>query len=159
MSIKNHKRLLFLFRFFLYAALVCYIVSYRYNFVFVMGGSMKEMYKHRDLSVVSYKYYENSDPEVGDVVCAEPTEDLVRKIKVVRVIKRIMAEEGDEVEIAGGNLIVNQKTNTLFAKGKTPLKMDKVKLQKDQYFIIGDNRDISAFYIVSKHQIVGKVLF
>ena len=48
MSIKNHKRLLFLFRFFLYAALVCYIVNYRYNFVFVMGGSMKEMYKHRD---------------------------------------------------------------------------------------------------------------
>ena len=93
------------------------------------------------------------------MVCAEPTEDLVRKIKVIRVIKRIMAEEGDEVEIAGGNLIVNQKTNTLFAKGETPLKMDKVKLQKDQYFIIGDNRDISAFYIVSKHQIVGKVLF
>jgi len=159
MSIRNHKRLLLLFRFFLYAALVCYIVNYRYNFVFVIGGSMKEMYKHRDVSVVSYKYYKNNALEVGDVVCAEPMEDLVRKIKVIRVIKRIMAEEGDEVEIAGGNLIVNQKTNTFFAKGETPLKMSKVKLKKDQYFIIGDNRDISAFYIVSKHQIVGKVLF
>ena len=159
MSIKSHKRLLLLFRFFLYAALVCYVANYRYNFVFVRGESMKEMYEHRDVSVISYRYYKNSIPEIGDVICAEPVESARRKLKVIRVIKRIMAEEGDEVEIATGNLIINQKTNTLFAKGKTPLNMNKIQLQKDQYFIIGDNRNISAFYIISKHQIIGKVLF
>jgi signal peptidase I len=120
---------------------------------------MKESYEHRDVSIVSYGYYKNSAPKVGDVVCAEPVEDSPRKAEVVGVIKRIMAEEGDEIEITGGDLVINQKTNTLFAKGKTPLMMLKTKLKKDQYFIIGDNRDISAFYIISKHQIVGKVLF
>ena len=109
---------------------------------------MKEMYEHRDVSVISYRYYKNSIPEIGDVICAEPVESARRKLKVIRVIKRIMAEEGDEVEIAAGNLIINQKTNTLFAKGKTPLNMNKIQLQKDQYFIDHVSEKRNTMYIL-----------
>ena len=94
MSIENHKRLLFLFRFFIYATILCYIVTYKYNVVIVDGDSMKSTYSDKDVSLIDYSYYKLNRPEVGDVICAEVPEETRQATKTINVIKRIVAEEG-----------------------------------------------------------------
>ena len=159
MSRKNHKLLLCLFRYFLYVYFFCYLLNYKYNFVVVSGTSMEDTYFDHDWSVVSYDYYKSSAPEIGDIICAEILEETDSSIKEVVVIKRILAEEGDWIEIKDGQIIINQKTNTDFSSNKYPLSLLKTKLSTSQYFIIGDNRDESMYYIISKEQVLGKVLF
>lgn len=158
MKVENHKRLLFLFRFFIYAAIFCYITTYKYNVVIVDGNSMSVEYVDKDVSLIDYSYYKFNRPEVGDVICAEVTEETRQAAKTVIVIKRIMAEEGAYVQIRSGSIFVNNKINTDYSIKKSPLTLQPTKLLKDQYFIIGDNREESTFYIISKSQIIGKVL-
>lgn len=158
MSIQNHKLLFSLFRWFVYVCFFCYLLNYKYNFVFVSGTSMEDTYVDNDWSIVSYDYYKKSPPKVGDVICAEVFEETQKEIRAITVIKRILAEEGDWVEIKDGQIIINQKTNTDFSSDKYPLSLSKTKLGASQYFIIGDNRDESMYYIISKEQILGKVL-
>lgn len=158
MKVENHKRLLFLFRFFIYAAVCCYIATYKYNVVIVEGNSMSMEYVDKDISLIDYGYYHTRDPEIGDVVCAEIYEEDRGEIKSVNVIKRVMAEEGAFVQIREGSLFINNKKNTDYSTNKSPLSLQPTKLQKQQYFIIGDNREDSMFYIISRKQIIGKVL-
>jgi len=158
MSIQNHKRLLFLFRFFIYAAILFYIGTYKYNVVIVDGDSMKSTYLDKDVSLIDYSYYKFNRPEVGDVICAEVPEETRQATKTINVIKRIVAEEGAYVQIRNGSIFVNNKINTDYSIKKSPLTLQPTKLHKDQYFIIGDNREESTFYIISKSQIIGKVL-
>jgi len=108
--------------------------------------------------------------KTGDIVLAGHPDDDGKFL-----LKRIAASSGDIVEIRNKVLYVNNQKSDLNAYGKfldernLPLKftdrdtMTLVKLEKDEYFLIGDNRDRSYdsrdIGIFTKSMIKGKILY
>ena len=60
-----------------------------------------------------------------------------------------------------GRVIVNGKPlNELYARGRSiPSTEEAVTLGKREFFVIGDNRDVSEYGRVEHDEILGKVLF
>ncbi len=98
--------------------------------------------------------------ERGDVICMRmPNGD--------QYVKRVIAKEGDTVEIVDGCIYVNgQELKESYAVGKTEMQEDTVeyplKLEEEQYFVMGDNRENSidsrSFGPIVVYQILGLIL-
>lgn len=94
------------------------------------------------------------------------TDDIVyvRMADGQTYIKRVVAVPGDTVEVKNGSLLVNGVENNEFGTTKTHVSAVKypLTLDENQYFILGDNREISVdsrdFGPVSLSQIKGKIL-
>ena len=93
----------------------------------------------------------------GDVV--------VLRVNSIRIVKRIVAVGGDTVEFKEDDLYINNKkvnepyvTDTNYNKG---ILAQKVKLEKGEFIVLGDNRDVSNdsryFGVVQRKDIIGKV--
>lgn len=79
------------------------------------------------------------------------------------IIKRIIAIPGDNIVIKNGNVYVNgQLLYEPYSLNQNTYGDMNIFLQKDQYFLMGDNRPISTdsrdFGLIYKNQISGKVL-
>ena len=110
-------------------------------------------------------YYKH-DPQVGDVVIFHPPKTDKTSWALTRevFIKRIVAQEGDQVEVKGGTLYVNG-----ISRGK------ELKLEPMQYtlptvtvppgdvFVMGDNRnnsfDSHVWGSLPKKNILGRACF
>ena len=105
----------------------------------VSGESMSPTYT--DGEIILYKRQFRS-VAAGDVV-------VIRMASGENYIKRIVAVPGDTVEVTGGVLYVNGVAETAsYAHGSTVLEEGTVTypltLQKNQYFVLGDNREHST---------------
>jgi signal peptidase I len=59
------------------------------------------------------------------------------------IIKRVIALPGESIEYKDGNLFINdKKTKDKYGSGETE-DIEKIKLKKDEYFVMGDNREWS----------------
>ena len=68
---------------------------------------------------------------------------ISRKFKGDELIKRVIGTPGDTVEVKNGIVYVNdKKIDDKFAHGKTK-DFAKITLSKDEYFVMGDNREVS----------------
>ena len=83
-------------------------------------------------------------------------------------VKRIIALEGDLIDIKDGTVYVNgAPLEETYIQGETHPQPGAVRypfrLQKGQIFVMGDNREISmdsrSFGVVGRGQIKGKLLF
>ena len=149
-----------------------------YRFVVVDGESMHPTYVNWELVVQEKVSSLGKDwrPKRQDViVVVEKTGD--------KLIKRIIAVPGEEVKIRDGNIYINDKLHEdLFTKIKIgillvgpdgiPLRnwetgekvyeyipKDFNRLEKDEYWAIGDNRSYSWHGVVKMKEIEGKVLY
>ena len=77
------------------------------------------------------------------------------------LLKRIVALPGEQVEVRGGSVLVNGTVlQERYVRGNAvPSMRNVVVLKDDEYFVIGDNRDVSAYGVVRSHMIQGKVIF
>ena len=81
------------------------------------------------------------------------------------LVKRVVAVPGDTLEIKDGDLFINGKVDTSFVseKGYKYSKNLSVKLNKDEYFVMGDNRDNSLdsriYGAFDRKEISGRVIF
>ena len=128
------------------------------GFSFVNGDSMEPTLKSGEL--VMYLRL-NQDFQRGDVVS-------VRIPSGEYYVKRVIALEGDLIDIRDGSVYLN---GTLleepYIKGETLEQPGAVRypfrLQKGQIFVMGDNREISmdsrSFGVVGRGQIKGKLWF
>lgn len=78
------------------------------------------------------------------------------------IIKRCLALPGDTIYCKGSLIYVNNKVvEDNWSKGKTE-DFNKILLHEDEYFVLGDNREVSkdsrVFGPVSKSEIVGIVI-
>ena len=135
------------------------IVTFGFQVARVEGQSMAPTLADQDRLIVNKLVYRISEPRRGDIVMLyyplNPDKSFV---------KRVIAEEGDEVRIVDGRVYVNE----------VPLADDYVpqefrshenrgpqRIDEGYYFVMGDHRNNSSdsrhWGLVPKKYIIGKV--
>ena len=119
----------------------------------VEGSSMKNTLYENDIVLINKlgKVERNSI-----VVVKEPP------LNDRYIIKRCLALPGDTIYCKGSLIYVNNEVvEDNWSKGKTE-DFNKILLHEDEYFVLGDNREVSkdsrVFGPVSKSEIVGIVI-
>lgn len=135
----------------------------------VVGSSMEPNFDNWNYLIVDRLTYDFQAPERGDVVVLNLPEDTSRAL-----IKRIIGLPGETIELKGTDPTVTI-VNTAHPDGFTlnepyisptnygGASNTSITLGKDQYFVLGDNRKVSAdsrtWGILPRTDIVGRVLF
>ncbi|HOW60694.1 MAG TPA: signal peptidase I [Candidatus Moranbacteria bacterium] len=148
---------------------------------FVQGASMQPNFENGDYLIINELGYKETDIKVAgvSVLSAGSFKELKRyDIAVFRYplnqkqffIKRVIGLPGEKVKVENGKIrIYNDKnpegfildeseylSQTVFTVGDS-----EVKLEQDQYFVLGDNRkasyDSRAWGAVHKSDVIGKV--
>jgi signal peptidase I len=143
-----------------------------FKFVFqpirITGTSMSPTYTDGQIRLVNLLAYRKKEPQRGDIVAVQL---LGREILI---IKRIIGLPGERVQVVDGYIHVNgERLLEPYAHGLITLKVEDkwerayelrtspqiVNVPEGQYFLIGDNRDVSEMHLEPKRKILGKVLF
>jgi len=104
------------------------------------------------------------EPDVGDVVIFNPPKtEKTKKVYKEVFIKRIVALEGDDVEVKNGELYVNGQSRGKELKlEKIQYYMPKYRVPKGDVFVMGDNRnnsfDSHAWGPLPKERIIGRAV-
>lgn len=142
------------------AALV--IVNFVFSMVRVDGQSMEPTLHHRDFLFVWRLGY---NPQKGDIVVFKPVGDPQKYY-----IKRVVATEGQKVDIMDGNVYVdNELIEEDYIQGKTYNMLGgefPQTVPEGCVFVLGDNRehsrdsrDPTGVGMVKKSSIVGRAMF
>ena len=118
------------------------------------GDSMLPTYQSGKLNIVNRLAYLSTPPRRGDIVAirlAGPG---------VVYIKRIIGLPGERLSIVDGDVLIDGvPLSEPYVRHRRDLNMDEVRLQPDEYFVMGDNRVSSDFGRVEAERIVGRLLF
>ncbi len=132
----------------------------------VSGASMENTFQNHDYLIVDRVTYDVSTPHRGDVIVfglpQEPSRDL---------IKRVIGLPGETVSLANNTVsIINSEHPEGFTLSEPYLDAQniggstgmKIPLGKDEYFVLGDNRKVSAdsrlWGTLPRKDIIGRVL-
>ena len=119
----------------------------------VDGDSMKNTLKNGDILLL----YKLGSINRLDIIVLDEEKDNEK------IIKRVIGLPGETVAIKKGKIYINDKViDDEYAYGETS-DYDKVTLEDDEYFILGDNRLISKdsryFGPIKKSELKGKIVF
>ena len=122
------------------------------------GSSMLPTYTPDRLHFVNRLAYGAGGPGRGDVVAIQMAGPHVL------YVKRVVGLPGERVAIAGGEVQINGTTLTEpYVRHRRPWDVAEVTLGPREYFVIGDNRGMSAgdhdFGRVQVNRILGRVVF
>ncbi|MBP3723002.1 MAG: signal peptidase I [Selenomonadaceae bacterium] len=105
----------------------------------VEGPSMRPTLETQERLVVNKFIYRFRSPEKGEILVFRYPRDKSRDF-----IKRVIATEGDTVEIKDGRVYVNDKLLTEdYILEKTRSEYAKATVPKGTIFVMGDNRNNS----------------
>lgn len=129
---------------------------------YVKGASMEPNFYDHEYLIIDEISYRFKEPQRGDIIVfrypADPQEHF---------IKRIIGLPGEKIEIKSGRVYLNDQlldeSKYLSPTVNTPTFKDgSVTLAKDEYFVMGDNREASkdsrAFGPVKRSFFTGRVL-
>jgi len=161
-----------------------FIQSQLYAFTSVHQSSMQDTLSEGHMLIMDKLSYTFSEPQAGDIIVfvnGEDSKGFINKYKVFlkdvqlrftkeyrtnRLIKRIVAVEGDVVDIKDGFLYINDVLqDEPYVKGHTPgLGMSfPLTVDEDYVFVMGDNRENSldsrSFGPIHINSIEGKAIF
>jgi signal peptidase I len=135
-------------------------VTFKWIFIPIrtQGSSMLPTYGPGELKLVNKLAYQTSAPERGDVVAIQMAGPHVL------YVKRVIGLPGERVAVREGLVQINGTTLTEpYVRNRRPWDVPEVTLGTREYFVIGDNRGMSAgehdFGRVEIDRILGKVLF
>ena len=131
----------------------------------VLGQSMAPTLENRQEIMINRFIYLLSDPKPGDIVVFLPNGNE----KSHYYVKRVIGIPGDTVQIKEGEVYVNgelfEDEDEFAPILDAELAAEPVKLEEDEYFVLGDNRNNSqdSRYAnignVKKEYIIGKAWF
>ena len=76
------------------------------------------------------------------------------------LLKRVVGLPGEWIEVRRGKVIINGiPLIEPYARGREIPPRNEILLRDDEYFVIGDNRDVSIYFTIRRNQIIGKVVF
>lgn len=137
------------------ALVMVIFVSFKFVFIpiRVEGNSMTPTFKNGRINLVNQLAYRWHAPRRGDVVA-------VREQGTYTVLlKRVVGLPGERIAIRRGVVMVNGKALIeSYAHGQDISLWNEIVLGDDEFFVVGDNRDISVFFTVHRHQILGRAL-
>lgn len=118
----------------------------------VSGPSMMNTLQDKDNVLVSKISYELHDPERFDIVVFYPYKEREeyqndKEKQKEHFVKRVIGLPGETVQIIGSDIYINdEKLEEHY--GKDPITSagiaaEKITLGKDEYFLMGDNREVS----------------
>jgi len=130
---------------------------------FVKGQSMEPNFENGDYLIVDEISYRFQEPMKGEVVVFKYPNDPSQ-----RYIKRIIGLPGETIEIENGKVIIfnengSQILNELnyLPPGLQTIGDIRVSLDKDEYFVLGDNRasssDSRRWGPLPRENIIGRV--
>ena len=131
----------------------------------VVGQAMEQTLENDDDILVNKFAYIISKPKQGDVIVFLPNGNK----KSHYYVRRVVAVPGDTVQIKDGALYVNdelyKESTDVASMEDAGIASDAIKLEKDEYFVLGDNRNNSedSHYAnignVKRDYIIGKAWF
>ncbi|MBF8984303.1 signal peptidase I [Lutibacter sp. B2] len=139
--------------------LISFIKIFIFECIQVRGVSMYPTLKNKDCLLINRFEYIINDPKVGDII-------VFRTSSNKKMIKRIVALQGDVIEIIKGQVIINDialKEPYILESSLENVKRKVVA--HDTVFVLGDNRikskdsrfeEIGYIY---NEDIIGKVFF
>lgn len=135
------------------------VSSFVMNVNRVVGISMEPTFRENDWVLVNRLAYIHDSPRVNDIIIFHK-----KSVTADIIIKRIVAVSGDEVEIKKGLLYINGLLfeDDFYMKTSDEYK-EKIVIEEDCYFVLGDNRNHShdsrywSDPFVRKNEIIGKV--
>jgi signal peptidase I len=121
-------------------------------------GSMIPTIQLEERVMVDKIYYRFSGLNRGDIIVFIPPPELGYKDPF---IKRLIGLPGDTIEIQSGILYVNDKAvKEPYLKEKPARNFGPIKVEKDRYFVMGDNRNSSndsrEWGTLSKEKVTGR---
>ena len=121
----------------------------------ITGRSMEPSYQNGRINFIHRFAYRWREPQRGDVV------GIRFEGSRLILLKRVVGLPGERVAVRNGRVYVGgESLDEPYARGADiPSTREEVLLEADQYFAIGDNRDDSAYGLVRRAEIHGKVLF
>lgn len=131
---------------------------------FVLGDSMLPNYESYDYLIIEKVSYRFKEPQRGDVIIFRPPIN-----PRANYIKRIIGLPEETLKIEGGKIYVYNAQNSkgfLLNESYLPSNLtpgnEEIKLNKDDYFVLGDNREESydsrKWGSIKKSAIEGRVL-
>lgn len=125
----------------------------------VTGDSMSPTFHNGQIKFVNRLAYRHHKPARGDIVAVRYAGP-----KAV-LLKRVIGLPGETIQVIDGYMYINnKKLDEPYAYGRISGPdakgiggSDPHTLGFNQYFVLGDNRPISEWYIKYAHEILGKV--
>lgn len=132
---------------------------------FVRGQSMEPNFYNGDYLIVDELTYQFRAPQRGEVVVFKYPNDTTQ-----RYIKRIIGLPGETVVISSGKVFVYQDGSPValdesvyLPKTTQTQGSTKITLDKNEYFVLGDNRAVSAdsraWGLLPEKDLIGRVFF
>lgn len=144
------------------ALIVIPIRTFLFQPFLVQGASMEPNYHQGDYLIVDQLSYRFREPKRGEVIVFYSPIPPKR-----RFIKRIVGLPGETVSLQDGNLYVKENGKKKLLNESSYLNQEvegnfKVSIPKDEYFMMGDNRDASldsrSWGTLPEEKIIGRVL-
>ncbi|MEK7585153.1 MAG: signal peptidase I [Patescibacteria group bacterium] len=106
----------------------------------ITGLSMEPTYHNGQLILVNHLAYLWRSPARGDVVAVR-TSGLR-----VMYLKRVIGLPGEKLEIKDGVVLIDGQplTEPYLEVGRKQWQIGETKLNQDEYYVIGDNRQVEA---------------
>lgn len=130
----------------------------------VIGVSMEPILQENDKVVINKYAYLLGQPKRFDVIVFQKNNTEHKYYS----IKRVIGVPGDKIKIHDGAVYINDeklqekiKLDAILSGG---LAEEELQLEKNEYFVLGDNRNQSedsryaSIGIISKSEIIGKAL-
>ncbi len=145
------------------------VIPIRY-FIFqpflVHGQSMEPNFGQNDYLFIDQISYRFRDPQRGEVIVFRYPQNPFH-----RYIKRIIGLPGETIEIKNGQIIISKQgfspqilnENDYLPSNLTTPGRIKTQLNKDEYFVLGDNRNFSSdsrhWGSLKREYIIGRTFF
>ena len=128
----------------------------------VEGESMSPTYKNNSIHLMNRLAYLFREPQRGDVVFIRIADPSIRFPRYA-YMKRIVGQPGETIAFHEGKAYINgQPLDEPYVQGPCDWEREPVKLEADQYFVVGDNRSMPIgdhkMGEPRRNQILGKML-
>ena len=128
----------------------------------VEGESMSPTYKNNSIHLMNRLAYMSHEPRRGDVVFIRIADPSI-KFPRYAYMKRIVGKPGETIAFHEGRAFINgQPLDEPYVQYPCDWERAPVKLDTDQYFVVGDNRSMPiadhTMGAPRRKQILGKML-